>query len=384
MRAKKRWPNRIKTRGLLFILGIILVVILGSWYYFNATRVTPTTNTSKGIQVTDSSKGDYQSVVKDGHYLTSRSRGLTTSSLLNAFDAGNFEAELLELSKIKFKPSEYIFQEGQYLSSSELTEWLARKSKDDKEGLNPEDNGNGDNRNPIYVQAITEQDFMKKSGSDLALSGMTIGIVMNTQDEYTKEDYGPTFTQSISKEKMKAYGRKVAEEVLKRLREIKGVNQNTPIMIALYAGAPSDSLAPGDFYEYAFSSDKDKLSWKKLNWENIVLPKEANDDSSLGKDQDSSFINFQNEIQNFFPNIASTTAVAKFRDNSLHKLIVSVNTQFYSETEIRNFAQFVKQAALKYLPSNVETQIKIITANQLQAILNRSRDDESFKIIYTN
>ena len=38
-----------------------------------------------------------------------------------------------------------------------------------------------------------------------------------------------------------------------KVREQAGVSKDTPIAIAMYANAPSDSLAPGNFYAEAIS-----------------------------------------------------------------------------------------------------------------------------------
>ncbi len=76
--------------------------------------------------------------------------------------------------------------------------------------MNPEDNGKtDDSRNPIYVQTLTEQDFMSKEGNNLKLAGMVVGVAMNTQDEYQKEQYGATYTQNISDADRIAYGKRL-------------------------------------------------------------------------------------------------------------------------------------------------------------------------------
>ena len=82
---------------------------------------------------------------------------------------------------------------------------------------------------------------MVKDGDNLKLSGMIIGVAMNTQDEYQKEQYGATYTQNISEADRVAYGKKVAAQILKQVREQKGVSDDTPIVIAMYANSQADS-----------------------------------------------------------------------------------------------------------------------------------------------
>lgn len=379
--------KRIGFRGYMIIAIAILVVAVAGLYFFNMNRVTPTaTKKAQGVQITQSAPGQYQTVIKDGRYLVSAARGITASSEPNNLDVKHFESGLLDLAKKKFKPSQYIFQEGQYLSADTVTNLLDRKSNSNPDGLNPEDNGKtDDSRNPIYVQTLTEQDFMSKEGNNLKLAGMVVGVAMNTQDEYQKEQYGATYTQNISDADRIAYGKKIAPKIVAKVREQAGVSKDTPIVIAMYANAPSDSLAPGSFYAEAVSDQGTTLKdWQTFSNQSIVLPKEATDTSKLGTDENNGFANFKNDVANFFPNIAGATAVANFKSGTLSSMNVTVTTQFYSQTEIESFTTYVAQSALKFLPSNVPIRIEVRTANELQAILTRQANDKAFTITLLN
>lgn len=85
----------------------------------------------------------------------------------------SFESGLLDVSKKVFPTSKYVFQEGQYLSSSTVENWLGRKSSSNSEGLNPENNGKKDpnTRNPIYLQQLEEQDYMVQMVVSYRLAG---------------------------------------------------------------------------------------------------------------------------------------------------------------------------------------------------------------------
>ncbi|MFR8085557.1 MAG: CamS family sex pheromone protein [Leuconostoc gelidum] len=373
--------RRIGFRGYMVIVIVIVALAIGGLYFFNINRVAPTaTNKANGVQITQRASGQYQTVIKDGRYLVSAARGITATSEPNSLDVKHFESSLLDLSKTQFKPSQYIFQEGQYLSADTVNNLLERKSNNNPNGLNPEDNGKTDSsRNPIYVQTLTEQDFMTKSGNNLKLSGIVVGVAMNTQDEYQKEQYGTNYKQEISEADRVAYGKKVAPQIIKQIRQQSGVSENTPIVVAMYANSASDSLAPGGFYAEVRSKQGTDLSeWSDISDKSIVLPKEATDTSSLGNDENNGFANFKNDVSNFFPNIAGATAVANFKKGTLSGLNVTVTTQFYSQTEIDSFTTYVSQSALKFLPANVPVRIVVQTANELQAILIRNANDKTF------
>ena len=144
------------------------------------------TSKKKGYQTTGQTDTDYyQGIIKDGRYLTNKARGVGVyQNSDNMLNLKSFEAGLTNLSKEQFPTKSYVFREGQILSKDTVENWLDRKTKDNPDGLNPEDNGKkeADKRNPIYVQQIEEQDYMQEKDGKLSLAGVTIGIGMNQKD----------------------------------------------------------------------------------------------------------------------------------------------------------------------------------------------------------
>src|SRR5699024_10171673 len=134
----------------------------------------------------------------------------------------------------------------------------------------------------------------------LELAGMTIGIGMNQKDYYQKEQYGATYSTTISKEKRIEEGKIAAKKVLARVRQ--KVGNNVPIVIAMFAQAPNDSLVDGYLNSYTVSKrGTDISSWIVINIMCYVVP--AIKDNKILNDNDStSFYNFQKEFNNFFPN----------------------------------------------------------------------------------
>ncbi|MBS9334952.1 CamS family sex pheromone protein [Fructobacillus sp. M1-13] len=376
--------KRIKLKTWL-IIGAGAIIVLALFFFFmNRATMSPSVSKTKGVQLTQNSAGQYQTVIKDGHYLTSAARGLTATSQGNQVDTKDFESGLLNLAKNHFKTGRYIFQEGQYLSSDTVNGLLSRQTDSNLTALNPKDNGKTDSsREPIYVQSLTEQDFMTKEGSNLKLAGMVVGVAMNTQDVYQKEQYGANYYQSISEEARIAYGKKIAPKLIKQIRAQTGVAKNIPIVIAMYANAPEDSLGGGAFYSEATSKSGTNISaWTNIDDKTVVFPKESSDSSSVGNDENTGFTNFKNDIANFFPNIAGATAIGHFTNSKLTSMKATVTTQFYSQTEIEAFANYVASAAVKFLPSSAPVQITIKTANETQVILNRKSDEKSYTMIY--
>lgn len=371
--------------SLLLLLGLLAACSNSSSTGSQSGNTARTTNTTskKGYQTTGkTAASDYQGVIQNGKYKTSSARGVgVTQQADNILNLQSFESGLTTLSKTQFSPKKYVFQEGQLLSKNTVENWLARTSKTNPSGLNPVDNGKtaSNERNPIYIQQIEEQDYMNDDNGKLSLAGITIGIGMNRKDYYQKVEYGSTFITSISKDEMIKQGRIAAAKILARLRKQKGVSANTPILIAMFEQAPNDSLVGGSFYATTLSKSGNEISnWKDTNIASYTFPSTAT--KSVPNDNDeTSFEGFQNKIKNFFPNLAGVTAQGQYKDKTLQGMKVNITTQFYSETEITSFTQYVAQAAKTYLPTGIPIDITIKSADgTVQSFLSREDGSGSF------
>lgn len=346
----------------------------------SSSSKTTTSSKSGSYQVTgQTNDSEYAGVIKNGKYLTSKSRGVTANQDSNLMNLKSFETGLQDISKTQFSTTKYVFQEGQYLSKSTVENWLGRKTKSNTTGLNPASNGSTEptKRNPIYLQSIEEQDYMQKSGSKLKLSGVTIGLAMNSVDYYRKTTYGAQYETDISDETLEKEGKAMAKEVLARLRK-RAALKNVPIVIALYKQASNDSLIGGHYVTYSVSNGDSIKKWKALDIQNVVFPLKTGETAPNTNDADA-FSNFKSEVESFFPNLSGVTAQAQYKNGSLQGMNVSITTQFYSETEIKSFTQFLADQAEKYLPSGVKTDITVSsTTDGVQSFLSRKSSGKSF------
>lgn len=346
----------------------------------SSSSKTTTSSKSGSYQVTgQTNDSEYAGVIKNGKYLTSKSRGVTANQDSNLMNLKSFETGLQDISKTQFSTTKNVFQEGQYLSKSTVENWLGRKTKSNTTGLNPASNGSTEptKRNPIYLQSIEEQDYMQKSGSKLKLRGVTIGLAMNSVDYYRKTTYGAQYETDISDETLEKEGKAMAKEVLARLRK-RAALKNVPIVIALYKQASNDSLIGGHYVTYSVSNGDSIKKWKALDIQNVVFPLKTGETAPNTNDADA-FSNFKSEVESFFPNLSGVTAQAQYKNGSLQGMNVSITTQFYSETEIKSFTQFLADQAEKYLPSGVKTDITVSsTTDGVQSFLSRKSSGKSF------
>ncbi len=152
-----------------------------------------------------------------------------------------------------------------------------------------------------------------------------------------------------------------------------------PIVIALYRQASDDSLVGGNFFAYSVNKNGTTKvkSWEKLNQKSYVFPI-ADSQTSPNTNDTTSFDNFKNEVEDFFPNLSGVTAQAQYTNNQLDGMNVNITTQFYSQTEIISFTQFLQTAAQKYLPAKVPIDIQVSSTEGVQSFLSRSENGKKF------
>ena len=334
-------------------------------------------NSSQGTQITGHVNNDnYRNVIKNGHYLTSKSRGVDVQQNQNQLNLKSFEAGLLDISKKQFPPNKYIFQEGQHLTTKTTEHWLERKSTN-RAGLNPA--GKDSNpKKPIYLQQMDEQDLLTRHGKHLKLSGMTVGLGINSIYYYKKKKYGPTYKKRISDAVVKSKGKAIANRILARLRQKAGLKR-VPIVLALYKQASNDSLSGGDFFGYSINRGLSVKDWHPIDEQTYVLPTQSGSKAKTPNKNDANdFSNFKSQVQNFFPNLNGVTAQAHYINGSLNGMHVDITTQFYSQTEIIAFTQYLQNAAQKYLPSGVPIDITVKSTEGVQSFLARSGNGKKF------
>ena len=134
-------------KRILALIAMALLLVLGGCGKLTSSSSTSTTSTTSNrkVQTTGNySSTGYNSIVTEGHYKTSAARGVAADYANNSLDVKGMETGLLQLSEGVFSPDKYSFQEGQYLTSSNVQNWLGRQSKSNSTGLNPASNGSTD------------------------------------------------------------------------------------------------------------------------------------------------------------------------------------------------------------------------------------------------
>lgn len=347
----------------------------------------------------------YRAVIIDGKYQLGASAS-STNTPASVGNAKAFEEGLMRISKSVFPPDQYYLQEGQLIDSETLTAWLGRESEDNPEGLNPalaegeetttseeettmtemtseettleESTESGDNNQvsvdnqttPLFLNQILEKNIMVETEDGFALSGIVIGLAMNSTYSYT-DDQGVVHEQEISMGEMRERGKQYANIIVGRLRNTEEL-RSIPILVGLYRDAPNSDVVGGTFILDGISREGNAVAdWTEHNEYRVLLP-------ILDPEQQSErytyFDSFRNRVLDFFPNLNGISGQAFYVDDTLKSLDIEIVTQFYQNTQVAALAQHVSDVVQDELPENIDLEIRIESVDGIQAFISRSAD----------
>ncbi|KAB2331182.1 CamS family sex pheromone protein [Cytobacillus depressus] len=336
--------------------------------------------------------------ISDKYYRTilpfkpSESRGLVVANINSRYDINEFETGLMRVAQNTLDPDKYLFQEGQYLKRQTVRLWLNRKftaeqlkekklTEDENIGLNPLDNG--DNENPQYLAHILEHNYLvKNEEGKVKLGGVVIGLALNSVYYYQKIQYGPTYETKISHATLEKEGKKIAEEVLNRLRTIDEL-KDVPITIALFEQQSKTSVVPGNFFAYANASKgiSNLGSWEKVDEQYVQFPSTAA--TELHRDDLTSFLNFKQDVESYFPNFNGVIGRAFYVRGQLQELSINIPIQFYGKAEGIGFTQYVTGLVMQHFPEYISVQVSVTSVYGPEAlIVRKANSNEPFVHIY--
>lgn len=341
-------------------------------------------------------------------------RGMVVNNLNTRYDITEFETGLMRIAQNSFPTDKYVFKEGQYLDGGTVSAWLeremtpaqvkakeeelqakAKKEKSNKKvtvknlGLNPIDTGKGDvhkrnEKNPIYLAHIIEHDYLVQSGKKdtYQLGGIAVGLALNSVHYYREEAFGAVFEKNIPRSVLEAEGKKIAKQVVSRLRTIDEL-KNVPITVGLFEQESRSSVVPGNFFAYTEVSQgsNDIGSWKDVKEEYILFPsgkaeKEHRDDLTF-------FENFKQDVEEYFPNFNGVIGKGFYVDGQLQELNIEIPIQFYGKAEAIGFTQYVTGLVMEHFPNYISVQVSVSSVLGQEALIVKKPDqDEPFVHIY--
>jgi protein involved in sex pheromone biosynthesis len=294
------------------------------------------------------------------------------------------ENGLLRISQKEFPTDTYLFQEGQYLKKDRISSWLAR-SNQTKDGLNPSDEGlTGEEKAknaPVYITHIVEQNYLIKEGEKVSLAGVSVGIALNSVYFYQKEAYGETFEQVLTQKQIEENGKRIAQEVVIRMRLIEGL-ENVPIAVGLFKQNSRNAVVPGTYFTSTVAVDGGDLGkWNSIDEEFMLFP--TTESKEKHREIDTNFRNFKQDIETYFSNYTGVIGTGYYKDQQLQKLNISIPIQFYGTTEIIGFTQHLAGLLMDHFSEDVDVEVNVTSLNGAEALLiKKPGDKEPFVHIY--
>ncbi|MGB3262009.1 CamS family sex pheromone protein [Paenisporosarcina sp.] len=313
-------------------------------------------------------------------YQESVSRGLVVSNIYSKYDVKEVESGLLRLSQRTFSPDDYFFQEGQMLDGEVLSSWLARSSQV-KEGLNPSrPKGNMTaelaKKAPIYLAHIVEQNYLVKSGeNEVKLGGVSIGLAMNSTYYYQKEDFGATYEEPIPQAVIEQQGKKMANEIVKRMRAIEGL-QTVPITVGLFRQESRNSIVPGTYFATGVVGEgkASVADWTGVNEEYVLFPQPVSEEKY--REVGQSFNNFKQDVEEYFSNFTSIVGTGFYQEDRIKKLTIDIPIQFYGTAEIIGFTQYMTGLVMEHFPASMHVEVSVTSINGPEALVIKEADEK--------
>ena len=328
----------------------------------------------------------YQTILP---YKPGETRGQIAPRLNSRVDVEELETGLMRMAQEVFPSDSYLYQEGQYIKRGTISEWLKRRSGEESLGLNPpiasgsesekiEETEARNEDSPIYLAHIQEQNFLIRKGEDqVELGGVAIGIALNSVHYYNLSDGQGGYPREypIPDDKVEAEGKKIANEIIKRVRTMEGL-ENVPIIIGLYKQSPANAVVPGSFIAKANvpSGNNNIGNWEDVNEEYHLFPN--SDTTELYRDDAVRFENFKLDIDDYFPNHTGVIGKGYYLDGELQQLSIDVNMEFNGKAELIGFTQYVTGLVVEHFPNYINLQVSISSISGEEALIVRDAGSE--------
>ncbi|GAB3059620.1 CamS family sex pheromone protein [Salinicoccus sesuvii] len=349
---------------------------------------------------TVNSGGEYYRTVIP--YELSPSRGLTSSNMVSSYNIEAFEKGLFDLSRDSFSTEEYVFREGQVFTQEMIRGYLGRaytveevEAMSEEEmasnnafsnlGLNPSVEGETDPeeiavQSPLYLSHILEQNYMVENEGTFEFSGMTIGLAMNSEYQYQKEQYGSTFTRELDVETVRQEGEQMAQEILERIRANEDYEDIT-IRFGIFIQSTDTAIVPGNFVSTAeVAPGVDQIDrFEPVNAAYVLMP--SSEAGAISEEANNEYISFNRNLESYFDSFTTSIGQGYFVDGTLERLTIEIPLDYSSRGEVIGLTQYVRGLVGEQF-SGTEVEVSIKDKNKAYALISKTDDDDISVHIY--
>lgn len=309
-------------------------------------------------------------------YKESVTRGTIVSRLNSRYDIKEAESGLLRMSQQQFSPEDYYFQEGQKITSEELTNWLRRyDAENNPDGLNPENTlpEGSEERPPASILAhVVEQNYLVKTDEDtIRLGGVSIGLALNSV--YYNRINDVAYEEEIPSSRIVEEGQRMANEIVARLREKEGMAK-VPIVVGLFKQNSRSAITPGTYFSYGTAGAEQTAvgNWNAVSEEYVIFPSSRTEEKY--RTIDTKVRNFKQATEKYFSNFTSVVGTGFYQGDELRQLKIEIPIEFYGAAEIIGFTQYVTGLVIEHFPENIQVEVSVTSMNGPEALILRKVD----------
>lgn len=332
----------------VFLGGCSMKIPMGEEEVTPTGEETAAEGVTEAIQARDSY---YQMVIP---FKPAAARGLAQRQVSSSLELEEVELGLMRHSTGAFKPENYAYQEGQLLTSEDVSRLLGRKDKT-SEGLVPLNpayaNGTAEvaedqfveenKKSPLYLASLVEQNYMTKTDNGYQLGGVSFALILNREYVFQAPNFGPTYTEKLDEKKVIAEGERMANELVAQLRKREDF-KDLDINVALYMKASQGSPTPGNYVKSAFVGTAGEVTasdWKDVDETYYYFPSAKA--TTEVRDDAQKFSLFSDRIADVFPDFSGMIGKGFYQNGELSRIEIDIPIQYYSRAELVGFTQHV-------------------------------------------
>lgn len=322
------------------------------------------------------SEAEYQMILP---FRPSEARGVITNQVVNRVDIEELEDGLRRHSTDTFNPEDYVYEEGQYFTANEIYSLIDEINPKIKEKKKEKDQIEEYRNNPRIFSHLLEQNYLVRKDNSVELGGISIGIALKSVYRFTTETGGPYHYEDISMEEMLEEGERIAEIVLKEIRE-KDELKNVPVMIGLYREEKQASPVSGNYVRKTVvdAGENSLGKWENIDDKHILYSSKT----ATGKyaDDYQKIKTFDERINEYFPNYVGVIGEGFYVDDELQKITLVLPLEFEGRSEIIGFTQYVYGVAEEVFKDYYDLDIVIETMDKTEAIITRKAGEEQLDV----
>lgn len=355
----------------------LLVVMLAM--LLSACGVGEEMSDSTQILLTKNEQESYDVVVPFEMSATREYHSLYANS---SEDFDTIGSRLMELSLDHFPSDSYVLGEGSVITYKRLIQLVGRESDSQEMGLNPRKNEpldigepNVEMVNAVLVNDVVEQDYYRLIEGEYVLSGMSLCIVLNPEQNALRN--GKSTTVTLSDDVLFEYGSSMARKLERYMRTL-GDSRNIPILITLYVNGIEGSYVPGYMLGKAFFKDR-APNFERINEKWVLFP--SSEASKMDSFNTAQFETFKSAMADFIMDDVGIVGKAFYEENTLQKLNITIQYTHKTYVELVGIIRYC--ATLLETFANDQFDITVHFKNQSETkaiVLKYAGSNESIVV----